>query len=177
MKLLSRVQHRLQPTRLLRPWDFPGKSTGVGCHCLLPLPWPLGKPILRTFSSHSRWMCPLAAQASLPLHGVWGQGPRMGPAACSTAGSFPPAAPSPVPGQTPACSPACPRHLPLLTWSQAPSSLRPRVWTGGAKGSLGSGFGTWWRAAVRYSLHLAADPQAPLLLAPCLAALGGTLAS
>ena len=19
----------------LRPWDFPGKSTGVGCHCLL----------------------------------------------------------------------------------------------------------------------------------------------
>ena len=25
----------LQPTRLLRPWDFPGKRTGVGCHCLL----------------------------------------------------------------------------------------------------------------------------------------------
>ena len=25
----------LQPTRLLGPWDFPGKSTGVGCHCLL----------------------------------------------------------------------------------------------------------------------------------------------
>ena len=27
--------HGLQPTRLLRPWDFPGKSTGVGCHRLL----------------------------------------------------------------------------------------------------------------------------------------------
>ena len=26
---------RIQPTRLLHPWDFPGKSTGVGCHCLL----------------------------------------------------------------------------------------------------------------------------------------------
>ena len=26
---------QLQPTRLLHPWDFPGKSTGVGCHCLL----------------------------------------------------------------------------------------------------------------------------------------------
>ena len=26
--------HGLQPTRLLRPWDFPGKSTGVWCHCL-----------------------------------------------------------------------------------------------------------------------------------------------
>ena len=25
----------LQPTRLLRPWDSPGKSTGVECHCLL----------------------------------------------------------------------------------------------------------------------------------------------
>ena len=27
--------HGLQPTRLLHPWDFPGMSTGVGCHCLL----------------------------------------------------------------------------------------------------------------------------------------------
>ena len=27
--------HGLQPTRLLRLWDFSGKSTGVGCHCLL----------------------------------------------------------------------------------------------------------------------------------------------
>ena len=24
--------HGLQPTRLLRPWDLPGKSTGVRCH-------------------------------------------------------------------------------------------------------------------------------------------------
>ena len=36
---LSRVllftTHGLQPTRLLHPWDFPGKSTGVGCHRLL----------------------------------------------------------------------------------------------------------------------------------------------
>ena len=27
--------HGLQPTRLLRPWDSPGKNTGVDCHCLL----------------------------------------------------------------------------------------------------------------------------------------------
>ena len=27
--------HGLQPSRLLRPWHFPGNSTGVGCHCLL----------------------------------------------------------------------------------------------------------------------------------------------
>ena len=27
--------HRQHPTRLLRPWDSPGKNTGVGCHFLL----------------------------------------------------------------------------------------------------------------------------------------------
>ena len=27
--------HRRQPTRLLSPWDSPGKNTGVGCHFLL----------------------------------------------------------------------------------------------------------------------------------------------
>ena len=32
--------HGLQPTGLLHPWDFPGKSTGVGCHhLLLELPY------------------------------------------------------------------------------------------------------------------------------------------
>ena len=27
--------HRRQPTKLLHPWDSPGKNTGVGCHFLL----------------------------------------------------------------------------------------------------------------------------------------------
>ena len=31
----SMQPHRRQPTRLLRPWDSPGKNTGVGCHFLL----------------------------------------------------------------------------------------------------------------------------------------------
>ena len=31
------LPHGLQPSRLLHPWDFPGRSTGVGCHCLLRL--------------------------------------------------------------------------------------------------------------------------------------------
>ena len=31
----------LQPTRLLHPWDFPGKSTGVGCHRLHLAPYLL----------------------------------------------------------------------------------------------------------------------------------------
>ena len=29
--------HGLQPTSLLCPWDFPGKSTGVSCHCFLQI--------------------------------------------------------------------------------------------------------------------------------------------
>ena len=37
--LLSRFScvrpHRWQPTRLPRPWDSPGKNTGVSCHFLL----------------------------------------------------------------------------------------------------------------------------------------------
>jgi len=39
VKSLSRVRlyrpHGLQPSRLLRLWDFLSKSTGVGCQCLL----------------------------------------------------------------------------------------------------------------------------------------------
>ena len=31
----SLPSHELQPTRLLCPWDSPGKNTGVGCHALL----------------------------------------------------------------------------------------------------------------------------------------------
>ena len=35
--------HGLQPTRLLHPWDFPGKSTGVGCQ--LPSPHIVYSPV------------------------------------------------------------------------------------------------------------------------------------
>ena len=36
LSCFSRDQpHRRQPTRLSRPWDSPGKNTGVGCHFLL----------------------------------------------------------------------------------------------------------------------------------------------
>ena len=33
--------HGLQPARLLCPWDFPGKNTGVGCHFLLQGIFPI----------------------------------------------------------------------------------------------------------------------------------------
>ena len=42
--------HGLQPTRLLRPWDFPGKSTGVGCHCLSII-----VTATRTWNTHPLW--------------------------------------------------------------------------------------------------------------------------
>ena len=32
---LTQRPHRLQPTRLLRPWNCPGRNAGVGCHFLL----------------------------------------------------------------------------------------------------------------------------------------------
>ena len=38
--------HLLETTRLLCPWDSPGKNTGVGCHALLQgnLPDPRMEP-------------------------------------------------------------------------------------------------------------------------------------
>ena len=51
--------HGLQPTRLLHPWDFPGKSTGVGRHCLL---WLLIFMVViimsdsECYCTHQRWL-------------------------------------------------------------------------------------------------------------------------
>ena len=63
--------HGLQPIRLLRPWDFPGKSTRVGCHCLLRTtptavkvagitPWIHHMRMKRTYQAdpeNAEWMC------------------------------------------------------------------------------------------------------------------------
>ena len=68
--------HRRQPTRLHRPWDSPGKNTGVGCHFLLqcirvksksevaqscPTPVPLVKNSFGEFS----WKWSIFAKASV----------------------------------------------------------------------------------------------------------------
>ena len=37
----SLPSHGLQPARLLCPWDFPGKHTGVACHFLLQGIFPI----------------------------------------------------------------------------------------------------------------------------------------
>ena len=51
--------HGLQPTRLLHPWDFPGKSTGVGCRRLL---WQL--PTSQLFYT---WYC-MNVNTTLSIH-------------------------------------------------------------------------------------------------------------
>ena len=55
--------HRWRPTRLLHPWDFPGKSTGVGCHCplrvMLNVMYQLGWAIVSRYLVTS-WMTPSA---------------------------------------------------------------------------------------------------------------------
>ena len=46
--------HRWQPTRLLCPWDSPGKNTGVGCPFLsnaCMIKWPSGFPNFFQFKS------------------------------------------------------------------------------------------------------------------------------
>ena len=57
VKLLSPVWPRgLQPTRLLHPLGFPGKSIGVGCHRLLCKSWLPGSIKLFSIHSHGNWL-------------------------------------------------------------------------------------------------------------------------
>ena len=62
--------HRRQPTRLLCPWDSPGKNTGVGCHFLLQCMKVKGK-------SEVAQLCPTLndpMDCSLPgssVHGIF----------------------------------------------------------------------------------------------------------
>ena len=64
------VTHRRQPTRLLCPWDSPGKNTGVGCHFLLQC------MKVRSESEIAQW-CPTLSDPmdwSLPdfsVHGIF----------------------------------------------------------------------------------------------------------
>ena len=74
--------HGLQPTRLLSPWNFPGKSTGVGCHFLLKGTFPtqgsnLGLPHCRQmlyYLSHQiihKNKCTGIAKRTLKRKAMW----------------------------------------------------------------------------------------------------------
>ena len=62
--------HELQPSRLLHPWDFPGKSTGAGCHCLLRICF------LKELQYKARFFQPPGVESQIPkekgLLSVWG---------------------------------------------------------------------------------------------------------
>ena len=63
----------LQPTRLLCPWDYPGKDTGVGCHALL-------QGIFPTKGSNSPLFCLLHWQATgrfFTTSATWEAAPRL----------------------------------------------------------------------------------------------------
>ena len=75
--------HRLQPTRLLCPWDSPGENTGVRCHALLQGIFPT-----QGSNPHLLHLQPLQADSLPPNHlgsprspcsssqnRGWGQGP------------------------------------------------------------------------------------------------------
>ena len=59
--------HGLQPTRLLHPWDFPGKSTGVGCHRLLCYIILLADIAVYTFGVIPKNSLPKLIQGKFPL--------------------------------------------------------------------------------------------------------------
>ena len=115
MKSLSRV--RLQPTRLLHPWDFPGKSTGVGCHCLLHL--RILAMFKRNCNSHPRLLL-LFKHSYLISH-------QVRPTLTPNQSPFPPFHPYHSPGRPWVPPPPRPTHhllLPCLT----PQSAFKRPW-------------------------------------------------
>ena len=57
--------HRRQPSRLPRPWDSPGKNTGVGCHFLLQCRKVKVKLLSRVQLFSTPWTC--AYQAPPPM--------------------------------------------------------------------------------------------------------------
>ena len=60
----SMQPYGLQPTRLLCPWDSPGKNTGVGCHALLQRIFPTQG--LNPLLLHCRWLLYLLSHLGTP---------------------------------------------------------------------------------------------------------------
>ena len=69
----SSKPHGLQPTMLLCPWDFPGKSTGVGCHRLPWVHYIVSTILLVTSSSFdtTNESCLFSSLSVQLSHSVW----------------------------------------------------------------------------------------------------------
>ena len=72
----EQVSRGLWPTRLLCPWNFPGKNTGVGCHFLLQGIFPIqgSNPSLLGFLHWQADSLPMRCLA-VPKHAVLSQIP------------------------------------------------------------------------------------------------------
>ena len=58
---------RTQPTRLPRPWDSPGKNTGVGCHFLLHYKTAAAAAAAKSFQSCLTLCDPMDTAHQVPL--------------------------------------------------------------------------------------------------------------
>ena len=73
--------HRWQPTRLPRPWDSPGKNTGVGCHFLLECVKVKVKSLSRVRPSATPWTASHQAPPSVGFsrQEYWSRVPLLSP--------------------------------------------------------------------------------------------------
>ena len=62
--------HRWQPTRFPRPWDSPGKNTGVGCHFLLQCMKVKSEKWSCSVVSDSQWLRDCSPPGS-SVHGIF----------------------------------------------------------------------------------------------------------
>ena len=60
--------HRREPTRLPRPWDSPGKNTGVGCHLLLQCMKVKSEVAQSCLTLHDSMDCSLPGAS---VHGIY----------------------------------------------------------------------------------------------------------
>ena len=77
--------HGLQPTRLLHPWDFPGRSTGVGCRRLLQLRALAAEkvPLRVIFQLSAEPSCGCRTLAFVILYGLKKPARPRGPGTCT----------------------------------------------------------------------------------------------
>ena len=124
--------HGLQPTRLLRPWDFPGKSIGVRCYCLLRPSlkllyfWdPTSLPMRSSLSCSAPCSLPYAL---CPREDVQRQGVSRAPASGLGVSPPPTTRPSELPLRAPlsgACLPSLHRAQSLFKGQEALTRAAP----------------------------------------------------
>ena len=66
-------RYGLQPARLLCPWDFPGKSTGVGCHCHFKVSFNFPLVITTSSTNQRPQMKPENPRSFLERGREWGK--------------------------------------------------------------------------------------------------------